>query len=386
MTTATRRLALLGLVLVVAAAGLAAYFFAGDGRAARNAEKGAGKGPQAVLITAANVTPRSLEIYEEVVGTIENVIDPTIGAEVAGRVTRVAGFTGKKVKKGELIAEIDSADFEIQGRADKAEIGRLTSLLEQQEKVVERQTKLVAQGFISQNVVDDTIAQRNALRQQLAAARARAEATGRSMTKSRVVAPVDGEIETQIVAIGDYVKLGDPLFRMVGVQEVRVHLLLPEAAAARIKPGLKVTLTPPAAPEQLLEARIDEIKPTLGVNNRAIDAIVKISGAGTMFRGGGTVNARIITSSLDGALMVPEQSVVLRPAGKVVYAIEGNVARQRVVETGLRQDGWQQIVKGLNAGEVVAADGAGFLTDGAAVTVRSKPGAVAQKGSKKGGS
>ena len=79
-----------------------------------------------------------------------------------------------------------------------------------------------------------------------------------------MVAPVDGEIETQIVAVGDYVKVGDPLFRMVGVQELRVHLLLPEAAATRIKPGLKVLLSAPAAPEQVLESRIDEIKPTLG--------------------------------------------------------------------------------------------------------------------------
>ncbi|HEY8249548.1 MAG TPA: efflux RND transporter periplasmic adaptor subunit [Burkholderiales bacterium] len=392
MTTATRRLALFGLVVVVLAAGVGAYFFAGDGRAARKeSAKGAAKGgPQAVLVTSAVVQARTLELYEEVLGTIENVIDPTIGAEVAGRVTRVAGFTGKKVAKGELIAEIDAADFEIQARGDRAEIGRLTGLLEQQERVVERQTKLVGQGFISQNVVDDTVAQRNALRQQLAAARARADATGRGLTKSRVLAPVDGEIETQIVAIGDYVKVGDPLFKLVGVQQLRVHLLLPEAAAVRIKPGLKVVLSPPAAPEQILEARIDEIKPTLGINNRAIDAIVKINGVGTLFRGGGTVNARIVTNSLDGALMVPEQSVVLRPAGKVVYALEGNVARQRIVETGMRQDGWQQVVKGLSAGETVAADGAGFLTDGAAVTVRAPRGAEkgtaeeSAKGARKG--
>jgi membrane fusion protein, multidrug efflux system len=391
MTTASRRIAILGLaVALVAGAVIAAYFYAADGRAARKSEKDATKGPQAVLITTAVVQPRALEIYEEVVGTIENVIDPTVGAEVAGRVTRIAGFTGKKVAKGEVIAEIDAVDFQIQGRADQAEIGRLTSLLEQQEKVVERQTKLVGQGFISQNVVDDTIAQRNALRQQLAAARARAEATARSLSKTRVVAPVNGEIETQIVAVGDYVKVGDPLFRMVGVQELRVHLLLPEAAATRIKPGLKVLLSAPAAPEQVVEARIDEIKPTLGTANRALDAIVKISGVGTQFRGGGTVNARIVTSSLDAALMVPEQSVVLRPAGKVVYALDGNVARQRVVETGLRQDGLQQILKGVSAGEMVAADGAGFLTDGAAVTVRGargtdkgtaeKPGKGARKG------
>jgi RND family efflux transporter MFP subunit len=194
------------------------------------------------------------------------------------------------------------------------------------------------------------------------------------VTKSRVVAPIDGEIETQIVAVGDYVKLGDPLFKLVGMQELRVHLLLPEAASTRIKPGLKVVLSPPAAPERLLEARIDEIRPTLGVNNRALNAIVKIRGDGSLFRGGGTVNARIVTSQLDGALMVPEQSVVLRPAGKVVYLIENGTARQRVVETGMRQDGLQQIIKGLNAGEAVAADGAGFLTDGAAVAVRGARG------------
>jgi RND family efflux transporter MFP subunit len=385
MTTATRRLALFCLSVIVLAAAVGAYFFAGDGRAARKESAKAGKGPQAVLITAAVVQPRTLEIYEEVVGTIENVIDPTVGAEVAGRVTRVAGFTGKKVAKGDVLAEIDAADFHIQTRADHAEIGRLTSLFEQQERVVERNRKLVSQGFISQNAIDDAIAQRNALRQQLTAARARAEQTGRSLTKSRVVAPIDGEIETQIVAVGDYVKLGDPLFKIVGVQELRVHLLLPEAAATRIKPGLKVVLSPPAAPERLLEARIDEIRPTLGVNNRALDAIVKIRAEGTLFRGGGTVNARIVTSAIDGALMVPEQSVVLRPAGKVVYALENGIARQRVVETGMRQDGMQHVTKGLAAGESIAADGAGFLTDGAAVTVRGQgadKGTAAKNGSR----
>ncbi len=385
MTTATRRLALFGLSIIVLAAAVGAYFFAGDGRAARKESAKAGKGPQAVLITAAVVQPRTLEIYEEVVGTIENVIDPTVGAEVAGRVTRVAGFTGKKVAKGELLAEIDAADFHIQARSDQAEIGRLSSLLEQQERVVERNRKLVSQGFISQNAIDDAIAQRNALRQQLTAARARGEQTGRSVTKSRVVAPIDGEIETQIVAVGDYVKLGDPLFKLVGMQELRVHLLLPEAASTRIKPGLKVVLSPPAAPERLLEARIDEIRPTLGVNNRALNAIVKIRGDGSLFRGGGTVNARIVTSQLDGALMVPEQSVVLRPAGKVVYALENGTARQRVVETGMRQEGMQHVTKGLAAGESIAVDGAGFLTDGAAVTVRgqgSEKGTAAKGGSR----
>ena len=377
MTQSSRRLAFLGFSLAVLGAVALGIYFAADGRA-REAAKGPGKARAAVLVTAAQVQPRPLEVYEDVVGTIENVVDPTVGAEVAGRVTRVNGFTGKKVAKGELLAEIDAADFQIQSRADRAEINRLTSLLEQQERVVERQKTLVGQGFISQNALDDAVAQRNALRETLAAARARSDATGRSLTKSRVLAPIDGEIETQIVAVGDYVKLGDPLFKLVGVRQLRAHLLLPEAASTRIRPGLKVMLSPPAAPERVLTARIDELKPTMGANNRALDAIVKFSGEGSLLRGGGTVNARIVIESRESALMVPEQAVVLRPAGKVVYVLDQGAARQRVVETGLKQDGLQEIVKGVVAGETVAVDGAGFLTDGAAVALR-KP-LTAQKG------
>jgi RND family efflux transporter MFP subunit len=357
--------------------GIGAYFMS-DGRARERGGK-AGKGPAAVLVSAATVEPRPLEVYEEVVGTLENVIDPTIGAEVAGRITRVHGFTGKKVARGELLAEIDAVDFEIQSRADQAEIARLTNLLQQQERVVERQQKLVGQGFITQNAADDAVAQRNALREQLNTAKARSEATGRSVTKARVVAPIDGEIETQIVAIGDYVKVGDPLFKLVGVQELRAHLLLPESAATRIRPGLKVVLSPPAAPERVIEATIGEIKPTVSASNRALDAIVKFRGDGNLFRGGGTVNARIVTQKREGALMVPEIAVVLRPAGKVVYALREGVAEQRIVETGLKQDGRYEILKGLRAGDTVAVDGAGFLTHGAAVSL-PKPRAEGKKG------
>jgi RND family efflux transporter MFP subunit len=365
--------------LLFAACALLALI-AGCGGDAESARRPAG--PRAVLITAVPVQPRTVEIYEDVVGSLENVMDPKIGAEVAGRVTRVLGFTGKKVRQGELLAEIDAQDFQIQSRADAAEIKRLQALLSNQERVVERQQKLVSQGFISQNALDEALAQRAVLREQIAAARARGDATGRSLGKTRVLAPIDGEIETQVIAPGDYVKVGDPLFTLVGMHRLRAHLLFPESAGNRIRPGLKVTLVSPAAPGRAVETRIDEIKPTVNAGNRALDAIVRFDSEDSAFRGGGSVNARVVIDVKENALMVPEQSVVLRPAGKVVYVVtEGRVA-QRPIETGLKQDGWQEVVKGLAPGELVAADGAGFLTDGAAVTL---PGAPTRGDAGKGG-
>jgi RND family efflux transporter MFP subunit len=183
------------------------------------------------------------------------------------------------------------------------------------------------------------------------------------------MAPIDGEIETQVVAQGDYVKVGDPLFALVGMQRMRAHLLFPESAGNRIRPGLKVRLESPAAPGRLIETRIDEIKPTVNAGNRALDAIVRFDAADGAFRGGGSVNARVVVEVKQGALMIPEHSVVLRPAGKVVYLIANGRATQRVIETGMKQDGLQEVVKGLAPGEVIATDGAGFLSDGAAVTL-----------------
>ena len=65
--------------------------------------------------------------------------------------------------------------------------------------------------------------------------------------------------------------------------------------------------------------------------------------------------------------------MVERPAGKVVYVLEGERVRQQVVEPGERQNGWIEIRTGVQAGLTVIADGAHYLSDGAEVEVRNDP-------------
>jgi hypothetical protein len=90
------------------------------------------------------------------------------------------------------------------------------------------------------------------------------------------------------------------------------------------------------------------------------------------------VNATVVIARREDAVLVPEQSVVLRPAGKVVYAVADGRAQQRIVEVGAKRGGLVEIVKGLADGETVALDGAGFLTHNAAVTVKETARAAAQ--------
>ncbi len=338
-------------------------------------KKSAGRPP--TLITTTQARAGTLEVTEETLGTLEALVDPKIGAEIAGKVVKIAASAGKAVRKGDLLAIIDDADAALQHRADEADRKRAEALLAQQERVFERQQQLVQKGFISQNAADDSRAQRDAQREQLAAARARGEQSRRNQGKARIVAPFGGMVETQIASVGDYVKVGDPLLQLVSSQRLRAHLPFPESAAPRLKKGQAVILSSPLLPGSEIRGTVSEIKPGVSETGRALDVLVDIDNTAGL-RPGGTVNAAVVVDKREEAILVPEQSVVLRPAGKIVYVIADGKAMQRIVEVGARRDGLVEIVKGLPAGTVVALDGAGFLTQGATVTVqeRAKPAAV----------
>ena len=330
--------------------------------------------PPASIITVTPVTKGEFEVVEETLGTLEVLADPRVGAEVAGRVTQVLARTGKRVKQGDVLAVIDAGDVSLLNRADAAEVQRMEALLKQQDKLVERQQTLVAKGFISKNAGEDVTAQRTALVAQLDAARARADNSRRSLGRAQVRSPIDAVVEIQIVSPGDYVKIGDPMFQLVSPKKLRAHLPFPESAAVRLKKGQTVRLTSPLAPGKVFTSRVHDIRPGVIDASRALDVLADIDNSEGLLRGGGTVNASISLSTRAEVLTVPEQSVVLRPAGKVVYVIADadgvKKAQQKVVQAGAKRGGRVEIIGGLDGTETVALDGAGFLTNGATVSVK----------------
>ena len=330
------------------------------------------KGAPPTLITTTLSKTVALEVSERTLGSLEAVDDPKVGAEIAGKIVKITVRAGEAVAKGQLLAQIDPTDAGHQATADNAETARLQALLAQQERVLARQTELVQKNFISKNALDEATTQRDALKSQLATARARASLSRNNVDKTRVVAPFAGTIEEQLVAAGDYVKLGDPLFRLVSNVRLRAHLPFPESAAPRLKVGMPVRITSPLAPEASIEGVVEDIRPTVGEGNRAIDVITRVDNPGAL-KAGGSVDAAVVTGQKAQAVVVPEQAVVLRPAGKVVYLIADGKATQQVVEVGSKQRGLIEITSGLQGGETVALDGAGFLSNGAA-TIEAKAG------------
>ena len=335
-------------------------------KAAETAKKPA---PPTTLITTTQASAVDFEVVESTLGTLESVFDPKVAAEVAGRIVRVDGRAGRVVKKGDLLAEIAPDDVRRQRQVDNAEVQRLVAVLAQQERHLQQQEALHARNFVARHAVDEARSQRDAVSEQLAGARARLGLADNQLAKTRVAAPYDGQIAVQIVAPGDYVKVGDPLFQFVSNRRIRANLPFPEQAAARIHRGQTVRLSVPQAAGQVIEGRIEDIRPVLLAGSRAVEAIARFDNPGQLLSGG-SVDATVVIARRPNSVVVPEQSVVLRPAGKVVYAIVDGKAEQRVVDTGARRDGLVEILKGLPAGTTVAFDGAGFLSHGAAVSIK----------------
>lgn len=359
-------------LLLVMVVGLVLTLVAGCGKSgapASGAPTGSPLKRPPTQITVVQSKSGAIEETETTLGILETQDDPKLSAEVAGRIAALVVAPGQTVRRGQVLAELDAADAQLQSDVDQAEIDRLKSLLAQQERVVSRQADLVARNFVSKNALDDATAQRDALKSQLAAAESRAGLSRRGVGKTRIVAPYEATIEEVLVARGDYVKLGDPMFRLVAAGSLRAVLPFPEAVASRLKRGQTVRLTTPLAPGISFDARIDELRPQVSDGGRSVVALARLR-ADSRLKSGATVNGTVLIGRKPDAVLVPEQSVVLRPAGKVVYAVVDGKAHQRVVDTGAQEGGFVEITRGLKAGETVALDGAGFLSQGAEVAIK----------------
>jgi RND family efflux transporter MFP subunit len=340
---------------------------ANDKSTGKSAQEKQGQKP--TLITITQVQNKSIEITEEAIGTLEGLIDPTIAAEVAARVIKVYVSPGQAVKQGQLIATLDATDFSLQRNEAQAEVARIEALLENQAKTVVRSQALVNKKFISQNVVDNELAQQNVLKEQLTGAKARVSSINHSSSKTKVFAPASGVVEKKIVDTGEFVKVGDPIVQIISNKRLRAHIPFPERISAQLKPGLKIRLSTPTS-TQVVVSVVRELKSMITESNRTVDVIADVTDQ-LDWQPGASVTGTVILGERPNAILVPEQSVVLRPAGEVVYVVKADTAHQVIVKTGLRQNGLVEIIDGLNANDTIASDGAGFLTDKAPVKIAS---------------
>lgn len=325
---------------------------------------------EAIAVTTVEVEARDLESRLHAVGRLVSENAPMLASEVDARITAVRVEEGDAVGAGQVLVEQDPTAFKLARQEAQAAIEGLEVSIANEQRRVVRYRDLTTTNALSQERLDDAEAKLAADRTALAAAKARLAIAEDRLDKARLTAPFDGVVERRHVSVGDYARTGEPLVSLVDTQSLRAELPFPETVVHRLQVGQDVRLESPVAPGLEVDATLDAIRPQVGGLNRAVVAIAHVRNPGP-WRPDATVEADVVVDRRASSLVVPNMAIVERPAGRVVYVLDGSDrVRQHVVEVGERLNGTTEIVSGLEAGQVVISEGAHYLSDGALVQVR----------------
>lgn len=367
MMNALQRIFRIGIAISMAA------FLAACGNADTESESSESGSPaaQAIPVTIARAEQQDVVDQLHSVGRLVSRNAPTLAAEIDARVTDVLVDVGESVIPGQVVIKLDTTGLELARREAQAEIQRLEASITNEHRRVKRYRDLKKSDMVSEEKLDDAEAQLAVALASIEVASARLAIVEDRLNKAEVHSPVEGVVEARHVSVGDYVKVGEDLLTVTDTRHLHALLPFPETIAHRLELGQRVMIESPLAPGQIATARISQLKPEVGGLSRAVVAVVELENPGG-WRPDATVVANVIVARRPQAVVIPALAVVPRPVGMVVYLLDAGKVRQQLVELGEWNDGWVEIARGLNAGETLVVEGAHYLTDGAAVTIREE--------------
>jgi RND family efflux transporter MFP subunit len=316
-------------------------------------------------------TPRqqSIDYVLTALGTVESIHHPTISAETSGQIVGIDVHEGDEVELRQLLATIDNTLHKIEAEKASAELQRQEIQLNNQQREVNRLLHLAKSQSVSKDKLEDEQAQLQMLTAQRGVAKKQRQQALYLDSKTRVLAPHEGLIARRHVSLGDYVTPGQPLFNLVSVKRLRARLAFPEHQATSISVGKQVRLQTPAA-LAIAVGTVTSINPQIDPLSRALEVIVEFDNPGDWYPGA-SVDATLIVGQTEHALTVPTVSVVRRGGNEVVFVVDGEVARQRTVKLGWREDDWVEVVEGVMAKERVVTEGSALIHDGSELVISS---------------
>ncbi len=323
---------------------------------------------QVTPVVVAEPTPRDIDYVLKALGSVESINDPTLSAETSGQVQRIDVKEGDSVIRGQVLASLEATLHEIDTAKAEAELRRADVVLDNQLKEVQRLQRLAKSQSVSRDKLEDEQAQLEILTAQRDVARKQWEQAVHLESKTQVKAPIEGLVTRRYISTGDYVVNGQPLFDLVSVARLRARLAFPEQDAARIDVGKPVRLTTPAAPGETALGAVTAVNPQIKTHNRAVEVTVEFDNPGRWLPGA-SVDAELVVARHEQALSVPVLALSNRDDKTVVFVVEEGTVRAMEVKAGWREQGWVEILEGIEPGQVVVIEGAVMLTDGSRVTV-----------------
>ena len=301
----------------------------------------------AVPVEVGRAEAARIEDDAQAVGSLRARQGVMLRPEVSGRVSKIGFRDGERVRRGQVLVQLDDTlqRAQVQQAQAQASIARTN---------LQRNRELVAQNFVSASVVDQSAAALQVAEAQVALNQAQ-------LMRMRIEAPFDGVAGISTVNLGDYVKDGADLVSLEDRSAMWVDFRVAERFLARLKPGLAVEVRLDAMPERSYTARIEAIDALLDENGRSLLVRARLANPPGELRSGMFARARTVFAVREHAVLVPEEALV--PLGgkqyivKVVDGANGKTSLRLEARIGARLPGKVEILEGLAPGDLVVTAG-----------------------------
>jgi membrane fusion protein (multidrug efflux system) len=188
---------------------------------------------------------------------------------------------------------------------------------------------------------------------------------------TRIRAPFDGVIMERLVDEGENVAIGTRLFVLADTDPLRMSMYLPEAEVKTIRAGQVVYIVPDANPDLRFNGKVVRVAPEVDQRTGTIKVTAETSGGGIP---GSFVRVRIVTDTRPSTLTLPRRGVVSDAGDRFVFVAEADTVRKVEVLVGYEDEGYAEILEGLQEGDSVVVAGAGGVRTGTKIKIIARPG------------
>lgn len=282
-----------------------------------------------VPATVANFT-----VEVSATGTLQPLTQVDISSELSGIVRSVSANENQQVKKGDVLATLDTAKLEVQieratasAKAAAAAVEDATVTLKENEKAFTRATELTRRGMATDQSLDAATATRDrskaaldSAEANLAIAQADLKAQQTDLAKSTIYAPIDGIVLTRSVDPGQTVasSLQAPVLFIIAadLRNMELQAAVDEADIGSVKPGQHARFTVDAFPDRPFDAEIRDISYASVTTDGVVtyNARLEVDNGELLLRPGMTAAVSVVTRHANDVLTVPSTAFRYRPA------------------------------------------------------------------------
>ena len=346
--------------------------------------------PMLVEVASASISGGAGSVTGEGISANGYVVARTkasVSAKIAGRLAYLGVHEGSRVKRGEIIARIESDAFGAVSDAARADIARIEVDLAQTRRDLERARMLTAQNVLSTRDMEDAQTRVDATNAQLNVAKAQLKVSQANLENTNVRAPFDGTILRRDAEVGEIVApsaAGGGLTRtaivtMADLATLEVEVDVNEAYIAQIHNGQDARVTLDAYPDTSFRAGVRQIVPT--ADRQKATVLVKVSILDRDPRILSEMGAKVVflrvtatpehVAATKPRVTVPADAIARDGAATRVWIVRDNKLVSRDVTLGRERGTLVEVERGLDGSENVVLKPVNTLRDGQAVRIRT---------------